>query len=427
MNSANSAKQKPDIWDAVVVGTGPAGCSTAIELAKQGWRVLMLDKHNTMPHRYGESLPPHSVNLVCQLLGDLNSDNFAQHGLSQTQGNQSCWLSDQVDISDFYFTTKGHGLAVNRQQFDKALFDRASALGVFTQLNCKFVDCQQKEENGNWQINVQDLKNQPDKNIVSRYLVDASGRAAVVAKALDINTLTTDRLIAFACYFQPKANDSNSGKENALIDDGLYTHIEACEHGWWYSNLLPSSNNEPATRVVVFHTDRDLDIAKQATNEEGFNKLLMQTQHIRALLQKHQYQNIGKVRAVSASSQSLCQYRQGNFVAVGDTAQAYDPLSSQGISKAMQSGVMAGQLISYALEDGATEQATNGYLSRYANDQTQLWQQYTEQHQYYYQIQPRWPEAPFWQRRRAQTQMPDHTPVQIETKIHTQSHLRNVP
>lgn len=409
-------EKKSDIWDVVVVGTGPAGCATAIELARQGWRVLMLDKHQTMPHRYGESLPPQSVNLVCQLLDDLNPETYEQYGLSQTQGNQSCWLSDEVDISDFYFTTQGYGLAVNRQKFDTGLLKQALKLGVVVRLNCKFVSCLREEETGNWQINIQDFgpDNNGNERIACCYLVDASGRAAVVAKAVNIGTVTTDKLIAFVCHYQITETPSDTSATN----NRLYTHLEACEHGWWYSNLLPESEGMPSTRVVVFHTDRDLDIAKQATDPEGFNQLLMQTHHIRTLIQKHQYQSNKKVLAVSASSQSLQHYRRENFVAVGDAAQAYDPLSSQGIAKALQSGVMAGQLICYALEDGATEQATDNYLARYAQDQTQLWQKYTEQHQYFYQIQQRWSDAPFWQRRRSQNQARNHA--------HTQINLRNV-
>jgi flavin-dependent dehydrogenase len=33
-------------YDAVIVGAGPAGLSTAIELLRKGWQVLLLDKEN---------------------------------------------------------------------------------------------------------------------------------------------------------------------------------------------------------------------------------------------------------------------------------------------------------------------------------------------------------------------------------------------
>jgi flavin-dependent dehydrogenase len=88
---------------------------------------------------------------------------------------------------------------------------------------------------------------------------------------------------------------------------------------------------------------------------------------------------------------------------VGDAAQAYDPLSSQGIDKALRTGSHAGHLIHYALTDNPRSASDlgsdNAFIRQYAEQQQQLWQTYWSQRDIYYRAQPRWPDKPFWQRR----------------------------
>ena len=35
---------KMKIWDAIIVGAGPAGCAAAYDLGKGGWKVLLVDR-----------------------------------------------------------------------------------------------------------------------------------------------------------------------------------------------------------------------------------------------------------------------------------------------------------------------------------------------------------------------------------------------
>ena len=91
-------------------------------------------------------------------------------------------------------------------------------------------------------------------------------------------------------------------------------------------------------------------------------------------------------------------------MAVGDAAQAYDPLSSQGIDKALRTASHAGHMIHYALTDcpqgTAGLDSRNAYVRQYDEQQRQLWQAYLSQRDFYYGIQPRWSDQPFWRRRR---------------------------
>jgi hypothetical protein len=61
-------------------------------------------------------------------------------------------------------------------------------------------------------------------------------------------------------------------------------------------------------------------------------------------------------------------------------------------------------MIHYALTDCLQGTAgldrSNQYVHQYDEQQRQLWQTYLSQRDFYYGVQPRWPDQPFWQRRR---------------------------
>jgi 2-polyprenyl-6-methoxyphenol hydroxylase-like FAD-dependent oxidoreductase len=79
----------------------------------------------------------------------------------------------------------------------------------------------------------------------------------------------------------------------------------------------------------------------------------------------------------------------------GDAASACDPLLSQGIMKAMQDGVAAARAIGLCLA-GAGEAP----LLAYQEDVFARFRQSLRLRQHLYELERRWWQAPFWQRRR---------------------------
>src|SRR5690606_11390047 len=126
--------------------------------------------------------------------------------------------------------------------------------------------------------------------------------------------------------------------------------------------------------------------------------------HIAPLLAARGYSPTGVIRGAPANSQRLQDFCGDGWMAVGDAAQAYDPLSSQGMDKALRSGSHAGHMIHYALTDSPQGvhglDGSNRYLHRYHEQQQQLWQAYLSHRDYYYRAHTRWADQPFWQRRR---------------------------
>lgn len=382
-------------WNVLIVGGGPAGAAAAITLARQGRRVLIVEKQTTQAVKFGESLPPAAVRLVEALLGSLDSIDLPAHGIHKTAGNISCWSSIQPDIADFFYTPTGFGLGIDRARFDHALLRKAQADGAILQTSSRFVECRRDAEG--WVVDIQSKAGREQH--YADYLIDASGRRSVVAAGLGIARQRQESLFALGRCFVTHQDDS----------DG-YTRIEATPQGWWYSNRLPPAGNSAeqklTRRMVVFHTDRDLEFVKEAATADGFDRLLRQSPHINDYLQKHRYRPDGDIHGVDAGGERLDQFAGDGWLAVGDAAQAYDPLSSQGIAKGLTSGVMAGQLLGYALNSleqyghrNAASPLCLPLLRRYADEQERLWADYLRQCNHYYRGQPNWSDQPFWSRR----------------------------
>jgi flavin-dependent dehydrogenase len=115
--------------------------------------------------------------------------------------------------------------------------------------------------------------------------------------------------------------------------------------------------------------------AKKTGNSKGFYALLSETTQMAFVIKANAYEPSGVIRGAPANSQRLYEFCGDAWMAVGDAAQAYDPLSSQGIDKALRTASHAGHLIHYALTDEATKSlgANNRFIQQYSQQQHQLW------------------------------------------------------
>ena len=94
-----------------------------------------------------------------------------------------------------------------------------------------------------------------------------------------------------------------------------------------------------------------------------------------------------------ATSQWLDRSAGPGWIAAGEAAAAFDPLSSMGIGYAITSGIHAARALDAAL-NGYTD-----HLATYADDTRRHFQEFTSSRGRYYAIERRWPDAPFWSRR----------------------------
>jgi flavin-dependent dehydrogenase len=82
-----------------------------------------------------------------------------------------------------------------------------------------------------------------------------------------------------------------------------------------------------------------------------------------------------------------------NWLLTGDAATTWDPLSGQGICKALDSGIRAADAIDRALNGDDLGLNEYGRWSRTG------FTDYLSTRSKYYRAEQRWPDSPFWQRR----------------------------
>jgi flavin-dependent dehydrogenase len=105
-----------------------------------------------------------------------------------------------------------------------------------------------------------------------------------------------------------------------------------------------------------------------------------------ALLGPPQFEGAGSQIVATDAAQTL--------IPVGDAASSFDPVSGQGIVRALRSGVFA----SYAIADQLERENGDG-MRRYARVVTSEFSAYRQTLHDYYAQEQRWPDGAFWRRR----------------------------
>jgi flavin-dependent dehydrogenase len=381
--NAPSSRQLP--WpecDAVVVGGGPAGSATAIALARARRSVVLIEKSHYGEPRIGETLPPSARPL---LAGLSVWEPFLAAGHLPSPGVLSAWGEDELYQTHFIFNPYGPGWHLDRQRFDAMLADAARQAGAHLCCGARVTSCKPLADDG-WQVELtSDVApaGRPHR-IRSRFLVDATGRAAALARRQGAKRLDADRLVGLAGVLgaRPDASDRFAGSGDCA------TLVEACADGWWYSALLPGRR-----LIAVYMTDADLLRPHRGSWSALWQMQLQRTMHTQRRLRDFDLQTVPRV--VAAMSTRLdCASGRG-WLAVGDAAMAFDPLSSQGLREALASGLRAGKALDGAL---AGEAAVIGEYGRRTKD---VFREYSRQRAVYYGREQRWPQSVFWQRRHA--------------------------
>ena len=353
--------------DVVIVGGGPAGAAVALALARRGLSPVVLESQSSPCLKVGECLPP-NINRLLDHFG--LAERLRQRGNLASHGNQFVWGSDSIEERNFIFGTAGDGWRLDRQAFEEELMRAAVEAGARWRGSRRLVTCSM-ENGGRSKLTVKGPHG--IETYHADFVVDATGRSAQVARALGARRVIYDRLIGIASYFPAVA-----GK-----DEDSFTLVEAVASGWWYSSRLPDGK-----LIAVYMTDGDL-------LDRQVERLLNEAKHTYRRACKYGGALPTPPRILPAHTVRLTTVAGNGWLAVGDSAVAFDPLASHGISMAMGSGFHAASTIVDYL---------NGHhdaLRVYEQLIDRAFAHYLLVHHDAYLREQRWPHELFWHRRHA--------------------------
>ena len=297
-------------WNVAIVGAGPAGCATALALARAGVeRVCVIDPDRRPGLQIGETLPP-DVRLVLDRLG-LWEDFVAQEH-EPCLGSCSAWGDEALGYNDFVLNTYGRGWHLDRHRFNDLLRAAAGSCGAAFISGAKLLGV------GPQAGPLYELKlKQKDGGLAglrARYVVDASGTRAALACQMGAQRVFVDRLAFVYGFFEAGPGASTT----------QLTMLEAAEDGWWYAVGLPDGRV-----AVAFATEPQTVRALGLSLERRWFARVLRTQHIAPRLDQCRFLQ-GTLVIRGAPSFLLDRAAGPGWLAVGDAAATYDPLRIAG-------------------------------------------------------------------------------------------------
>jgi len=330
--------QIPNQCDVLIIGGGPAGSSAAIELAKSGVEVVLLEKSIFPRNQVGESLIPHFWKFT-DALGV--SDLIEKQGFDSKAGGITVWDDKVRQIQFSKYGYKRPGLHVERDIFDDLLLTHARQVGaqVFHQVVVKTIDFSDVSQPI---VHYFDKRKEDKKEarISCQFVIDASGHNTFLANQFKTRRLISPEMnfLSLWGYFKNSryvGADRKSHSLDQLSQEQPVTFVTSYQDGWLWHIVLRGK-----TSVGLIIHNKHFKALDTAQREQYFKQTCEAIPYVNDLL-----------RTAEFIEGSLC-YRPNysyycekisaeNYYCIGDAAAFADPIFSHGIQNAFYNSAVA--------------------------------------------------------------------------------------
>jgi flavin-dependent dehydrogenase len=349
--------------EVIILGKGIAGLTLAYLLKQQQIDYVIVDRfEDRKQFAYGETLPPSAMPLLYKL-GLLAL--FEENSYRKTYGYHSCWGSDRVtDINFYHHNPYKHGLKIDKQKILHALEETTQAEVISYKKSFEVL----------WDdTSISGLVLDTNIQINGNYFVDATGRNRALLKKLQISSVAYDNLLSFSCHL--------SKVKHPKLVHGVC--VESFEYGWGIVSALNEDQN-----VASIFTTKESAIHKELTQYSLWKKTLASTKYLKDFLTDEVDSKVMGGNSNSSKPQKIAEH---NWLALGDAAIAFDPLSSHGITNALYTAMIAADTIKSSIEKKQSDAIEN-----YNDTLHKIFDQYLQSKNRLYVGETRWKEAPFW-------------------------------
>ncbi len=326
-------------WDAIIIGAGPAGSSSAAILAEYGRKVLVLEREKFPRYHIGESLLPFTFHPL-KRPGLL--DKIRKHGFEKKFSVQFVSRSGKAS-QPFYFGTRyaeevAQTWQVLRSEFDQILMDNAREKGATVKEEITVKELLRNNGSVTGVRTVDKAGNTVDYH--SPITLDCSGKEAFAAvrNGWRVRDPYLNKIAVWTYY--------KGAKRDEGIDAGATTVAYVPEKGWfWY---IPLHNDVLSGGVVAEGKYLTRDGVKDP--EQIFKREIEENQWIKEHLACGQV--LGPYRVISEYTQHARYCAMDGLVLVGDAFAFLDPVFSSGLMLALKSGVLVAETVQKGLTDG---------------------------------------------------------------------------
>jgi flavin-dependent dehydrogenase len=372
-------------FDVIVVGGGPAGSTVAGYLNKMGHRVLLLEREFFPRHHIGESMIAATIDVLAEigLEEKLAAANFPVK-------SGGCFLWGQSDdpwcIRFEEIPGRPTSYQVKREVFDTILLDHVAENGVDVRQGHRVIDVLQDEDGRVQGVTFTDAEG-GEGTATARYVVDASGLAAVVANRIS-RRVPVEELKNMCLYGYwrgehpaPAAlgGDIRPNDRNNII-------IKMLPDGWlWFIPLgnPGQAEDDPTTREIsvgfVGPRANLPETGGKARLEEFYLEHVRSTDEWKYLLRDATY--TGDFHTIKDWSYRSDEMAGPGFFAVGDASCFVDPILSSGVFLAVLYAKMCAVGVNTLLTTDAPERLIHDW---YQGLYTDTYSDYLEMARYWY-------------------------------------------
>lgn len=352
-------------YDIVVIGSGPAGATTARFAAEQGLSVLMVDKRQELgaPIQCSGAVSRHALEEV----GIPPQREFIHEAIYGFGIYDQSGAKTTIDYRDLkpeeYGASAGKkplGYVVDRRRFDRYLMTMAERAGVEVWLKTEGLSYQ-PEADGNCSVHLRRFNE--DITVRTKVLVGADGLQSQVGKWAGLRTHIKITELASCLQFVV----------DQVATDGLLEIITG--HEWapgGYAWVFPKGYGYAEIGLGVIRT-----MTERSNTAQWYLDKFIQQSFFRERFADCRVLEIQGGGVPLAAP--LRQQYADNLILVGDAARHVNPITGGGIHTALSGGRIAGAYLSELVASGAAARAEQlqGYQQAWLEQLGEkMWQLY---------------------------------------------------
>ncbi len=334
----------------LVIGGGPAGSTAATLLAREGFDVTLVERDVFPRYHIGESLLPSCLE-VLDMTGA--REKIEAYGFQRKGGGYFSWGTDSW-VLDFAPLRYPYSFQVVRSEFDQLMLEHAKSQGVKvfegTEIRSLSFDGD-RPRSATWS---QVVGGSDTGEISFDYLVDASGRAGVIAMHYLKNRRYHNAFQNVAIWGYWTGTGRMSFAPEGAIANG------AVPDGWLWG--IPLNNGTMSVGLVLHKTTFKEKRQQFDSLEQIYLEAIDSCPLIADLVKPGKL--VTNMRTEQDYSYIASSVTGPGYFLVGDAACFIDPLLSTGVHLATHSAMLGAASIASALHGEVTEQQARAFFER---------------------------------------------------------------